>query len=716
MDIPMNTQTFINDQKPVNMYTDANNNGSSAYIKDFYDDATIFVTGATGFLGKVLIEKLLRSCDGLRSIIILLRPKRGLSCEQRFTEFIKNPVFDRIRAKTPERLDKVEYIFGDINLAQVGLGDQDIQRLIEEVNIVFHVAATVRFNESLQDAANLNTLGTKRIMELCTKMTCLKSIVHVSTAYSNPLRKNVGELVYPPHCPVNEDVFLKCMDVLPGEVLNMVTDKFQGIVMEIGRGTITSVMGEKKFIVDLIPVDMVVNTMITAAWNNANFGSKSVRVYNCTSGQINPITWQDFGILLQKYWIKHPTKYAMLYPSFSYRTNYPIHKIIETFLHILPAYVFDIIMRLQGKKPIMMKIARKFQKAGETGTFFATHEFIFENTNLRQLVSEVKTMKDGNEFYCDMSNIDWESYLENYMLGIRKYVLKDGLESLPSATGFLGKVLVEKLLYSCPDIGKIYILIRDRRGTPAKERFHKFISNSIFDRIRSLNPKILEKLNLIEGDCLFSDLGIKNPEELKINIIFHVVATVKFNEKLETAIDVNVNGTIRILELAKKMSDLESFVYISTAYSIPYKSHVEEKVQRFDLIGNFSTHIVENELKLTESQLNSLSVNIGAEKLYPNTYTITKHMAEQVVYDFSKESSGIDVIIVRPSIITAAAYEPIIGWIDSFNGPSAMMVEISRGTIKSVIGNGNVIADLIPVDIVTNTIIVSVWHQKYFKR
>uniref|UniRef100_A0A336M135 Fatty acyl-CoA reductase n=1 Tax=Culicoides sonorensis TaxID=179676 RepID=A0A336M135_CULSO len=281
-----------------------------------------------------------------------------------------------------------------------------------------------------------------------------------------------------------------------------------------------------------------------------------------------------------------------------------------------------------------------------------------------------------------------------------KYVLITG------ATGFLGKVLVEKLLYSCPDIGKIYILIRDRRGTPAKERFNKFISNSIFDRIRTRNPKILEKLNLIEGDCLHSDLGIKNPEEMKIHIIFHVVATVKFNEKLETAIDVNVNGTIRILELAKKMSDLESFVYISTAYSIPYKSHVEEKVQQFDLIGNFSSHIVQNELKLTESQLNSLSVNIGAEKLYPNTYTITKHMAEQVVYDFSKELSGIDVIIVRPSIITAAAYEPIIGWIDSFNGPSAMMVEISRGTIKSVIGNGNVIADLIPVDIVTNTIIV----------
>lgn len=225
----MNQQTFIqNDQKPQNMYMDPNNNNSSGYIKDFYDDATIFVTGGTGFLGKVLIEKLLRSCDGVRSIIILLRPKRGLSCEQRFAEFTKNPVFERIRKKTPERMNKVEYIFGDINLPQVGLGDQDLQRLTEEVSIVFHVAATVRFNESLQDAANLNTLGTKRIMELCTKMNCLKSIVHVSTAYSNPLRKNVGELVYPPHCPVNEDVFLKCINVLPGEVFNMMTDKFQG--------------------------------------------------------------------------------------------------------------------------------------------------------------------------------------------------------------------------------------------------------------------------------------------------------------------------------------------------------------------------------------------------------------------------------------------------------------------------------------------------------
>lgn len=125
----------------------------------------------------MLIEKLLRSCDTLRSVVILLRPKRGLSSQQRFVEFIKNPVFDRIRNKSPESLEKLEFISGDIQLDNVGLGEQDLQRILEDVNIVFHVAATVRFNESLQDATNLNTLGTKRIMGICMKMKNLKVVV-----------------------------------------------------------------------------------------------------------------------------------------------------------------------------------------------------------------------------------------------------------------------------------------------------------------------------------------------------------------------------------------------------------------------------------------------------------------------------------------------------------------------------------------------------------
>ena len=126
--------------------------------------------GSTGFLGKVLIEKLLRSCDGLCKIFILLRSKRGVGSEQRFNEFLKNQVFDRIREKTPDLLNKLVCIPGDINENELGMEANDLIRIKDNVDIVFHVAATVRFNEQLIDAANLNTFGTQRVMELCTQI------------------------------------------------------------------------------------------------------------------------------------------------------------------------------------------------------------------------------------------------------------------------------------------------------------------------------------------------------------------------------------------------------------------------------------------------------------------------------------------------------------------------------------------------------------------
>lgn len=61
-------------------------------IGEFYRDTNIFMTGATGFVGKAVLEKLLRSCYLLSNIYILVRPKRGLGSEQRLKELLKNPV------------------------------------------------------------------------------------------------------------------------------------------------------------------------------------------------------------------------------------------------------------------------------------------------------------------------------------------------------------------------------------------------------------------------------------------------------------------------------------------------------------------------------------------------------------------------------------------------------------------------------------------------
>jgi FlaA1/EpsC-like NDP-sugar epimerase len=46
-------------------------------IEKFYSGKTVLVTGVTGFVGKALVEKLLRSCTSIKTIIVLIRKKRN---------------------------------------------------------------------------------------------------------------------------------------------------------------------------------------------------------------------------------------------------------------------------------------------------------------------------------------------------------------------------------------------------------------------------------------------------------------------------------------------------------------------------------------------------------------------------------------------------------------------------------------------------------------
>ena len=61
-------------------------------IQEFYNGQSIFITGGTGFMGKLLIEKLLRSCPGIAFIYILVRPKKGKDVYQRTEELFDDPV------------------------------------------------------------------------------------------------------------------------------------------------------------------------------------------------------------------------------------------------------------------------------------------------------------------------------------------------------------------------------------------------------------------------------------------------------------------------------------------------------------------------------------------------------------------------------------------------------------------------------------------------
>lgn len=68
------------------------NNNNETSVVNFYNNKNVFITGGSGFMGKVLLEKLLRSCTGIGTIYLLLREKKGDSEEDRLKQMLKNPV------------------------------------------------------------------------------------------------------------------------------------------------------------------------------------------------------------------------------------------------------------------------------------------------------------------------------------------------------------------------------------------------------------------------------------------------------------------------------------------------------------------------------------------------------------------------------------------------------------------------------------------------
>ncbi|XP_012248212.3 fatty acyl-CoA reductase 1-like [Bombus impatiens] len=181
----------------------------------------------------------------------------------------------------------------------------------------------------------------------------------------------------------------------------------------------------------------------------------------------------------------------------------------------------------------------------------------------------------------------------------------------------------------------------------------------------------------------------------KVNIVFHAAATVRFNEPLHVAVNVNTKGTDRIIELWNQLKHPISFVHVSTAFSNANLHEIGEKV--------YTTS-----LKPSEGDKNSINLmEKGILKTYPNTYAFSKNLAEQIVASKCKD---LPVAIVRPSIVGASLQEPCPGWIENISALTSTIVLIGRGCATAIRGRRDAISDIVPVDFVVDMIICTAWH------
>lgn len=153
----------------------------------------VAITGATGFLGTALVERLLRAVPDL-DVVLLVRPGRRGAKDRVRREVLRNNCFDRLRRTLGDRFDaemdrRITVLAGDVGTDQLGL-DEAGRATLASCHTVIHSAATVSFDSPLDAAVEINLLGPTRVAETIQRAVAeagppatFPHLIAVSTAY-----------------------------------------------------------------------------------------------------------------------------------------------------------------------------------------------------------------------------------------------------------------------------------------------------------------------------------------------------------------------------------------------------------------------------------------------------------------------------------------------------------------------------------------------------
>ncbi|XP_054160048.1 putative fatty acyl-CoA reductase CG5065 [Oppia nitens] len=456
-------------------------------INQYYANRSVLITGGTGFVGKVLCEKLIRSCPQINTVYVLLRPKSNLSADERLDkEIINSNLFINSINIDCLKVDKLVAIASDICEPGLGLSDNDKELLISKVSVVFHLAASINFVGPVDSFIKQNVLATNEVMKLCDKMTKLETIVYVSTAYSNCNVKDIAESVYKlkhnaldtiaainsigesqgfssetsamselmddrpnPYTfskAIAENLISEQYSHLPVVIVrpSIVTpvfkepipgwiDNFNGIIMLTFLSTL-GIVRICEFLIDgkcdIIPVDILANSLVVTAWHTASHPNDRYRVINLTSGALNPITWKQLVNYLMSAIMSAPS-IQMVRPA-NYTMCKPIASKIDGIKFRLKrfvsetlfAYFVDIMQALIGGKWSLIKLVNKLHLTLKVYKYFMINEWTFHSNNYYNIYNQL-SREDQLIYYSDVRQIEWKDYICCLYFGFRKYQLRE---------------------------------------------------------------------------------------------------------------------------------------------------------------------------------------------------------------------------------------------------------------------------------------------------
>jgi len=328
---------------------------------------------------------------------------------------------------------------------------------------------------------------------------------------------------------------------------------------------------------------------------------------------------------------------------------------------------------------------------------------------------------------------------------------------LIGVTGFIGKVWLVNTLSDLPEIGRIYLLIRRQKSNPAQHRFEKLVEDSpVFDPLfarygSGLARFLSERVEVIEGDVAKPDFGLapETAEFLKQNLdlVINSSGLTDFNPDLRDALATNVDAALNVVEFVRQ-SRHAGLLHLSTCYVAGTRDgrvtenlrpnytpaavsgfdaerewqHLHQLVreaqqkaegetvtgelrqqalQKEHAAKNLQGAALENQIRKNRVRwLREYLTNVGSARAkelgWPNTYTLTKSLAESLI---AKRGEGLPIAIVRPAIVETSVTKPFLGWNEGIN-TSASLSYLLGTYFRQLPTNERKRLDLIPVDTV----------------
>jgi len=330
---------------------------------------------------------------------------------------------------------------------------------------------------------------------------------------------------------------------------------------------------------------------------------------------------------------------------------------------------------------------------------------------------------------------------------------------LIGVTGFIGKVWLANTLLELPEVGRIYLLIRRQKSNPAERRFEKMLEDSpVFDPLFArygdgLADFLHEKVEVVEGDVTQPGLGlsaeISRRLQTNLDLVVNSSGLTDFNPDLRDALATNTDAAVNILEFVHG-ADHVGLLHLSTCYVAgEHDGRVAEKLipnytprhlPNFDaeqewrrlqnLVKQAEVHaesaevtaglkmqslakehaakdlqgaalenqIRKNRVRWLKTYLTEAGTRRAKELGWPNTYTLTKSLAESLI---AKRGAGLPIAVVRPAIVETSVAKPFVGWNEGIN-TSASLSYLLGTYFRQLPSNESKRLDIIPVDEVCN--------------